>query len=161
MESLQEMSDAMSLCNREMALYQDPTIADNARAMYVEVFECIRACIEEYRRPAAKTVLPFVQTALPRKVERSMERIRKLSRALLREVDYQHRLELRRTSQRLVEMQIEQKSIFRALEDQKRLLESLQEEKNLMGLIQEQQKTTQVLQDIQRRICNRIPQELL
>ena len=82
-------------------------------------------------------------------VEKPMAEVHRLSQAVLREVDYQHRLELRQTSSRVVDMQIEQRKILTTLEDQKLILQSLQEERRVTSVVQEQQKILQVLQKIQ------------
>lgn len=82
-------------------------------------------------------------------LEKPLAEVRKLSQAVLREVDYQHRLELRETSSRIMDMQIEQRKILTTLEDQKRILRSLQEERRIISVVQEQQKILQIVQQIQ------------
>lgn len=144
------MSDAITTCERELGLYKDPKIQDLVERLYSELLEVLHAGLEFYsnRRYLLRNQLGL-QLGLQPTFEKSMAEVRRLSQAVLREVDYQHRLELRETSSRIVDMQIEQRKILTTLEDQKRILRSLQEERRIISVVQEQQKILQIVQQIQ------------
>lgn len=140
------MSAAITTCERELVLYKDPKIQDLVERLYSELLAVLHAGHEFYskHRPLLRNQLGFRPT-----FEKPMAEVRRLSQAVLREVDYQHRLELRETSSRIVDMQIEQRKILTTLEDQKRILRSLQEERRIISVVQEQQKILQIVQQIQ------------
>lgn len=148
LEGLQEMSDAVRLCERELLLYQDPEIFCLVKECYISLLQLLA----NFRMAISKRSPAKIQGPLWQKQELSMSRIRSLSLSVQREADYRHRREMREASDRLKEMQVEQRTILMAVEDQKRLLQGLQEERSIMNIVQEQQKIMQVVQDIQKRL---------
>lgn len=149
MEALTEMSDAIMSCERETVLYQDPKLYSLVEKVYLELLEILNANLKFY---ATAWIRRGTQINVRTMTKKSIAEVRRLSQAVLREVDYQHRLEMRATSSRIVDMQIEQRQIPATLEDQKRILRSLQEERKIMTVVQEQQKVLQVVQQIQGAI---------
>lgn len=147
------MSEVVAGIERELLLYQYPEMISWVEKCHIELLQVLESCHETFSNSSA-LANEFQRMSLRREMEKSMAQIRKLSEAVLREVNYRHRSEMRDASHRLVEMQMEQRKILISVEDQKRLLESLQEERSIMSLVQEQQKIMQVVQDIQRRMHN-------
>ena len=144
------MSEAVRLCMRETVLYQDPEISSLVEKLYVELLQALEICHKSLSKSEVSAKARSIVNSDA--MERPMARIRELSQKVFREVDYRHRLEMREASHRLVDMQVEQRKILKAIEDQKRVLQALQEERSIMSLVQEQQKTVQIVQDIQRRL---------
>ena len=148
-DSLTEMSDAITSCERELILYKDPELYSLVEKLYHKHLEALYLTHQHYTSSSSRRLvrlnLHLFQTAF----EKPMKEIRRLSQAVLREVDYQHRVELRDATSRIADMQIEQRKILTTLEDQKRILRSLQEERQIMSVVQEQQKILQVVQQIQ------------
>ena len=140
-ESLTEMSDAIQTCERELVLYKSSKLQDLVARLYVPLLEILGRLNSNH--------MLIQQPQLRPMVEKRMAEIRRLSQAVLREVDYQHRVEQRETSSRVADMQIEQRKILTTLEDQRRILKSLQEERRIIGVVQEQQKILQIVQQIQ------------
>lgn len=138
------MSDIIKLCERKLFLYHDPEITSLVQEFYIAFLKSLTVAHKIFLKSSKP------KTAL----EESMSRIRQLSQSVQREVDYRHRLKMREASNRLVEMQVEQRQILMAVEDQKRMLQGLQEERNIMSLVQEQQKIMQIVQDIHKRMQN-------
>lgn len=149
--SLQEMSEVIEACERELVLYQDPEIVSLVGECYIILLRSLTRFHKVFSK------LPWVvlgRMDFREDIEKSVSRIRRLSQSVQREVDYRHRSEMREASDRLVDMQVEQRKIVMAVEDQKRVLQGLQEERKIMSLVQEQQKIMQVVQDIQNRMQN-------
>ena len=140
-ESLTEMSDAIQTCERELVLYKSSKLQDLVARLYVPLLEILGRLNSNH--------MLIQQPQLRPMVEKRMAEIRRLSQAVLREVDYQHRVELHKTSLRVADIQIEQRKILTTLEDQRRILKSLQEERRIIGVVQEQQKILQIVQQIQ------------
>lgn len=151
MDSLQEMSEVIAICERELALYQNPEIISLVQMCYMELLQLLEVYYGAFSNPSK---LILASNSMRESVEKSMAQIRKHSQSVIREVDYRHRLEMRDASHRLVEIQTEQQKILMAVEDQKRVLQALQEERSIMNVVQEQQKIMQVVQNIQRRMQN-------
>ena len=147
-ERLTEMSDAIQTFERDLVLYKDSKLQDLVARLYVQLFEILKIWRRFYFTP---TRLHISLLLLIDRFddEKPMAEMRRLSQAVLREVDYQHRLELRETSSKVADMQIEQRKILTTLEDQRRILKSLQEERRIIGVVQEQQKILQIVQQIQ------------
>ncbi len=145
-DSLQEMSEVVKLCERELVLYQDPEIFSLVQECYIVLLELLTT----FHKVASR--LSRLKGHFREVAEKSQSRLRRLSQSVQREVDYRHRSEMREAGHRLVEMQVEQRKILMAVEDQKRVLEGLQEERSIMSLVQEQQKIMQIVQDIQNRM---------
>lgn len=148
MDSLQEVSEVIAICERELVLNQNPEIISLVQMCYMELLQLLEVYYRAFSNPSN------FQINIRESVEKSMAQIRKHSQSVVREVDYRHRLEMRDASHRLVEIQTEQQKILMAVEDQKRVLQALQEERSIMSLVQEQQKIMQVVQNIQRRLQN-------
>lgn len=146
------MSEAITTCERELLLYRDPKLQDLVGRLYSELLATLHAGYKFYSNHRS---LLRKQLGLRPTFEKPMAEVRRLSQAVLREVDYQHRLELRETSSRIVDMQIEQRKILTTLEDQKRILRSLQEERRIISVVQEQQKILQIVQQIQGTMYTR------
>lgn len=150
LEVMQEISDAMELCAREQYLYQAPKLKDLVEQLYVEVIESTMILSKTCQEITKKRIFdPYRQKE---KLKEATARIRRISEAVVREVEYQHRLEMLRTSNRIVEMQVEQRRMVGMLEDQKRILAGMEEERRVMGVIQGQQEILHVVQEIQRRL---------
>lgn len=147
------MSEVVAVCERELVLYQDPKIYSLVERCYIELLQILERSSKAYSKSSTSTNL-WRNMTFREAIEKSMAHIGKLSQAVLREVDYRHRLEMREASNRLVEMQVEQRKILMVVEDQERVLKSLKEERSIMNLVQEQQKIMQVVQDIQGRMQN-------
>ena len=147
LESLTEMSDAIQTCERELILYRDAKLQNLVARLYVQLFEILetgcRFCLCSIFSGALNPL--NIRTD----IEKPMAEMRRLSQAVLREVDYHHRVEQRETSSKVTDMQIEQRKILTTLEDQRRILKSLQEERRIIGVVQEQQKILQIVQQIQ------------
>ena len=146
-ESLAEMSDAIQTCERELLLHKDSQLQDVVARLYVQLFTILDIMRRFYS--ASRLSNRFQRLDIRHSIEKPMAEMRRLSQAVLREVDYQHRVELRETSLRVADMQIEQRKILTTLEDQRRILKSLQEERRIIGVVQEQQKILQIVQQIQ------------
>ena len=141
------MSDAIQTCERELVLYKDAKLQNLVARLYVQLFEVLEAWSRLYLHSISSRALHLLNTHTD--IEKPMAEMRRLSQAVLREVDYQHRVELHETSLRVADMQIEQRKILTTLEDQRRILKSLQEERKIIGVVQEQQKILQIVQQIQ------------
>ena len=154
MESLTEMSDVVQICERELVLYKDAKVQDLVGRLYVQLFEALDAWRNFYSHSGSSRmhhllkIRPDTEILTP-EIEKSMAEIRRLSQAVLREVDYRHRVELRETSSKVADIQIQQRKILTTLEDQRRILKSLQEERRIISVVQEQQKILQIVQQIQ------------
>ena len=146
MENLTQMSDVIQTSTRELILYKDPKLSDLVKRLYVQLLEAFSIWKPHLGR---KGQLMIRERVFQTEIEKRMAEMRKLSQAVLQEVDYLHRVELRETSSRIVSMQTEQKKILQTLEDQKRILQSLQEERRIIHVVQEQQKILQIVQQIQ------------
>ena len=146
-ESLTEMSDALNSCERELVLYKDSKLQDLVSRLYVQLLEIMDTWHRFYLRSSPSRALHPLNIRTD--IEEPMAEMRKLSQAVLREVDYQHRVELRETSSKVADIQIEQRKILATLEGQRRILKSLQEERRIIGVVQEQQKILQIVQQIQ------------
>lgn len=140
------MSEAITTCERELDLYRNPKLQNLVGRLYCELLATLHAGYKFYSNHRS---LLRNKLGLRSNFEKPMAEVRRLSQAVLREVDYQHRLELRRTSSRVADMQIEQRKILTTLEDQKRILRSLQEERRIISVVQGQQKILQIVQQIQ------------
>lgn len=151
-EAMQEMSEAIELCTREHALYQDPKLTSLIEKLYLEALDITKILMTYYEKKKSSRLLSAINERDIPQLESATVRIRRISEAVLREVDYQHRLEMRRTSNRIVEMQVEQRRMMGMLEDQKRILQGMEEERKIMGVIQGQQEILQVVQQIQLRL---------
>ena len=147
------MSDAITTCKRELVLYKDPKLQDLVTRLYVALIETSSRSHKLYSRQSS--LLPYQPVLWRQQVEKPMAEVRRISQAVLREVDYQHRVELRETSTRVVDLQIEQRKILTTLKDQKLILQSLQEERRIISVVQEQQKILQILQNIQGALQTR------
>ena len=90
-----------------------------------------------------------------------LKRSRECSEAILREVNYRHRIELRETSSCVADMQAEQGKIVSTMEERRRILDALQDQKKIADIIREQQRILQLVQQIQAQLQGRIAQELL
>ena len=144
----------ITVFNRELVLYQDPRIISLIEQCYVELLEVLGRYKKTFSKSTFTAIAGWENVEKSQSIEKSMARIRQLSKSVLREADYQHLLEMREASYRLVEMQVQQRKILLAVEDQKRVLQSLQKERSIMNLVQEQQKMMQVVQSIQSGLQN-------
>lgn len=153
MDTFHELSEVIKLCERELALDQDPEINYIAEQCYIVRKHLLtRVRKLDSLSFTSKTKMMLAQHLIQEDIEKSRSRIRELSHSVQREVGYRHRLEMRQASDRLVEIQVEQRKILNAVEDQKRVLQGLQEERSIMNLVQEQQKIIQIVQDIQQQM---------
>lgn len=145
-DSIQEMGDAIATCSRETILYEDPELYEFVGQIYDELLDAIHWTCTWLSSSGVKS--RFKSLELQFKYNRFMARIHKISQRILREADYRHRLEMRETSSRIVDMQVEQQKILAKVEDQKRILQSMQEERQIMDVVQKQQRILQVVQQI-------------
>ena len=142
-ENLTQISEVIQTCERELVLYKEPKLQDLVTDLYVQLLEILG-----FRKGYLSSSKLALHMAL-RRIEKRLAEMRKLSQAVQQHVDYLHRVELRETSSRIVDMQNEQRKILQTLEDQKRILQSLQEERQINHVVQEQQKILQIVQQIQ------------
>lgn len=158
LDGLTEAPDAIILCEQEIVLYKDPKLYKLVSDVYVILSELMKMCQQHWSRSDISRLVRLDEDGsdLQEKVTNSMAEIRKLSQAVLRKADYHHRVEMRETSSRIVDMQVEQRKILTTLEDQRRILRSLQEERNIMNVIQEQRKIFQVVKQIQEVMQTRV-----
>jgi hypothetical protein len=151
-EGIEEMSETISICQRELDLYPDPKLFSLMEKLYMELLNFLQAARKVYSSKTSGAFRNILDTSFQKAFERSSGQIRKLSEAVLREVDYHHRLEMRESSSRLKDMEQDQRKILQGLEDQKQILESMQEERKIMTMVQDQQKILQAVQAIQMRM---------
>lgn len=145
-DSIQEMTDAMATCSREITLYQDPELYEFVGQIHDELLDAIHWTCTYLSSSGLKSW--FNSLELQFKYDKFMARIHIISQRVLREVDYRNRLEMRETSSRIVDMQVEQQKILAKVEDQKRILQSMQEERQIMDVVQKQQRILQIVQQI-------------
>ena len=148
-ESLTEMSEAVQTCARELFLYKDSKLQDLIARLYAQLFGALKILSKFHLTPRLARLSKVAGIRAEVVLKEHMAEMRKLSQAVLREVDYQHRFEQREISSRVVDMQIEQRKILTTLEAQRRILKSLQEERRIIGVVKEQQKILQIVQQIQ------------
>ncbi|KAI5466128.1 hypothetical protein BGZ63DRAFT_420636 [Mariannaea sp. PMI_226] len=117
---LEEMADAMTMCSRELRLYQQRDMG-----------------------------LWMIAETERHTLNRNIAEIRRISERVVREVDYQHRVEMRQAGSMIADMHVKQYKIVQMLHDQKAILESMQQERKLMDLVREQQKILQIVRRIQ------------
>ena len=146
-DGMEELSDAIVVCEREISLYKAQRLYNLVSRVYYEFLEAMSLCTKYYQRSPIQAAMNRLQFRPA--FEARIAEIRRLSQAILREVDYHHRLEMRDTGSRVVAMQVEQRKILSTLQDQRRILQSLREERKIMDLVHEQQKILQVVQQIQ------------
>ena len=150
-----EISDAMTSCERELVLYKDPKLYNLVERVYVELFHVLGMSKSYYSR----RLYPFRMQEYVARFDKSIAEIRRLSQAIQREVDYHHRLEMRETSSRIVDMQLEQRKILATVEEQRQILKSMEEERKIMNIVREQQKILQIVQQIQGAMQAQASQE--
>jgi hypothetical protein len=75
--------------------------------------------------------------------------LRRILEMITKEGDFEHRRDMRETSQKIAEMQVEQHKMARMLHIQRILMESMQQESRLVYSVREQQKILHILQQIQ------------
>ena len=85
-ESLTEMSDAIQTCERELFLYKDSKLQDLVVRLYVQLFEILKSWRRLYLTPRPLRISLLVIDRLD--IEKPMAEMRRLSQAVLREVDY-------------------------------------------------------------------------
>ena len=100
------MSDAIQTCERELVLYKDARLQGLVVRVYVKLFETLKAWYDIYSRSSSSRKFRLLNirpdTEPPTaEMEKPMAEMRRLSQAVLREVDYQHRAELHETSSRV------------------------------------------------------------
>ncbi|CAJ2505250.1 Uu.00g126440.m01.CDS01 [Anthostomella pinea] len=146
---LEEMADAMHLCQRELQLHQDERMTELVGQAYVQLFEHAKLCTRTVSRKNNTIVVTAVIRDYRAGLDASMARLRRICEKITREVDYRHRVEMREAGRRIAEMHVEQHRMVRMLQDQRAILELMQQERKLMDLIREQQKILQIVQRIQ------------
>ena len=90
-ESLTEMSDALQTCEREIFLYKDSKLQELVARLYVQLFVILKSWRRLYLSPRPLLISRLLNDPLD--IEKPIAEMRRLSQAVLREADYQHRVE--------------------------------------------------------------------
>ena len=147
------MSEAITMCRREYELYPCPEIWDLVVKVYVSSFRYLTEMSQWFGTPTSRDRLRLISKA---KWDISssavMGELRQTSEAVIKEVEYQHRSEMRDATNRLKGIEQDQQKILAAMETQRKILTSLQEEREVMTEIQDQQKILHLLQQVETKL---------
>lgn len=141
---MNEMQDALQMCEREYKLYPEPKVAELVKELCVEMVCTAEVASRTLRGTTSKMLFSINQPVLGMKT--AVSKIRGISDKVIREVEYLHRRELRDAHQRLREVDRKQNEVLRMLGEQRRILDSLQEEQKMLSTIADHQKVLQLLQ---------------
>jgi hypothetical protein len=147
---LEKTVEVIEICQRETKLYKSDMIIKLTVSAYEDILKYHLVCIQASMQPGY--VRAALAGTLSGRLQRISDRLQNTAAKILKEVEYQHRLEMRQASQRIAEMHIQQRHIIDMLNGQRRILESLQEEQQLMDVIKGQQRILQITQQIQQRL---------
>lgn len=150
-EGLAEASDAIRLCSREYDLYPAPEVKEAMIKLYAHVLEFGKEAVLITRKGFVGRLQTMVIQDSP--IVKLIAKIRKQARAIMQEVEYQQRLEMRDMSSRVRQIERDQQRILSGIASQKQILESLRDQQNIMSMI----KTQQVILDGIQKLLLRIP----
>lgn len=148
---IEELGDALTVCAREFELYRDnERIVGLVIKVYQEILDTMSLCTANMPEDRPQGMKITFSGGLGERYKQQVAAMRKALERLMREVDYQHRLEMRESSRKIADMHIQQQQMAQMLRDQRLLVESLQQERQIMKLVQEQQKILAAVQNIQQ-----------
>ncbi|OCK90441.1 uncharacterized protein K441DRAFT_666107 [Cenococcum geophilum 1.58] len=150
-EGFAETSDAIRICQREYDLYPAPEIRNAMTKLYVAVLELAREAQTVMLRSSSRWVLDSL-SAQDSAITKLLTKIQKQTQAIMQEVEYQQRLEMRDMSSRARNIERDQQKILAGIKNQKKILESLQEQQKIMSMIKTQQEILQGVQQLLFRI---------
>lgn len=148
---LEEVTQVISICDREFRLYQNEATRQLAMKLYLEILDFCTRTINIFQTPTSFTLFQrsmLTQSARP-ELRSSVARIRRISASVRDEAEFQSRAELQQANERIVAMRVQQGKIYAAMEDQKKILTSLAEERRLVTMMEDQQSILQSLQQLQ------------
>ena len=162
-EVLEEMADAAETCGREYALYQDPKIHELLVSLHTTLFSISQLCTKYLSNSKKVLANTFHSKGFREDLDAHTSKMRKGTAAILREVGYRHRVEMRNSSRQLieasaeyqkqlVEVKFEQRKVLNAVEEQRKILECLREDRTILKVVHEQQKILQAVQQIELRL---------
>ncbi|UJO19848.1 uncharacterized protein CLAFUR5_09826 [Fulvia fulva] len=155
--ALLEMTEVIEVCNRERQLYESDKLSRMIADCYLEVLNVLRLSLQEIQgRRFMRTLMASMDNSYRSELDKAMTTIRRISDSILREVDYQHRLEMRETSSRVIDMQFQQHKMLALLENQQSILQEMDEERKVMTATQGQQEVLQAIQPIERQLQSQI-----
>jgi hypothetical protein len=149
-EMLEELAETMRACEREYDLYPSPMATQLLAKLYSEFLEFCSQAIQTIQSTSVARIA--TANVARSRFQASITRIRKISSSVTREVEFQHRLELRNAHQRLINMERAQQSMIVAMQDQEKILTSLAEERRLVTMMKDQQVILQTVQQLQMRL---------
>ncbi|XTI94546.1 hypothetical protein V2W45_1348985 [Cenococcum geophilum] len=151
LQGFAETSDAIRICQREYDLYPAPEIRNAMTKLYVAVLELAREAQTVMLRSSSRWVLDSL-SAQDSAITKLLTKIQKQTQAIMQEVEYQQRLEMRDMSSRARNIERDQQKILAGIKNQKKILESLQEQQKIMSMIKTQQEILQGVQQLLFRI---------
>ncbi|KAM0276556.1 hypothetical protein ACHAQH_006606 [Verticillium albo-atrum] len=145
--TLTEVADAADLCRRELELDPEETLFGLASQVYSVMFSVSIMCYD-FVLSRATAKLSMIHTFRP-KLDVKLNELRRACDRITREVDFRHRLEMRKASHKIAELHVEQQRIASMLRDQKVILDSIRQERQIMDAAQDQQRILDLVQQIQ------------
>ncbi|KAF3357155.1 Protein kinase dsk1 [Verticillium dahliae VDG1] len=145
--TLSEVADAADLCRRELALNPGETLFRLTSQVYSVMFSMSIMCYE-FVLSRATAKLAMLHTFRP-KLDVKLAELRRACDRVTREVDFRHRVEMRRAGRTVAALHVEQQKMARVLRDQRAILESLRQERAMMEAAREQQRILELVQQIQ------------
>ena len=149
---MEVMTEAITMCQREYKLYPCHEIRDLVAKVYVSSFRYLTEMSQWLGTPTSNNRLLSISKVKWDISSSIMGELRQTSEAVIREVEYQHRSEMRDATNRLKDIEQDQQKILAAMEAQRKILASLQEEREVMTEIQDQQKILHLLQQVETRL---------
>lgn len=140
-EALIELQDIFDACSREHEVYPEPTVKNRIIQLYKDSVEGMTAIIISL--PTTKITEQDLRNI--------MNKARRSSEMVMKEVEHLHRRELRQAHFRLREVDRKQDQVLRALEEQQKIMISMQEETKALFLISSHQKVLQLVQQLLAR----------
>ena len=145
----QEFAQATVLCEKQHKLYPTSRVKNLMIQLYTELIECMHSALVFTQLPRVfgeVSVKSFQED-----FQEAITSVHKLSKLVIREVEYYHRVQLQYAHHRLVHVEVEQHKIVTALDEQKKILASLAEERRLVTMMNDQQLILQALQQLQMK----------
>ena len=150
LREIEVMAEVIKMCQREYKLYPCQEIRDLVAKVYIASFEYLTEMSRFLKNPLKLSVMGKIKWTDQSSI--AMAELRQTSEAVIKEVEYQHRAEMRDAANRLKGIEQDQGRIFAAMEAQKKILASLQEEREVMNEIQDQQRILHLLQQVETRL---------
>ncbi|KAH8424873.1 uncharacterized protein LDX57_002617 [Aspergillus melleus] len=150
-EGLAEASDAIRLCKREYDLYPAPEVKEAMIKLYSHVLAFgAEAAMITKKSFAGRFIhaMTFQDGPIPKLIVK----IQKQARAIMQEVEYQQRLEMRDMSSRVRHIERDQQKILSGIASQRKILESLRDQQSIMSMIKTQQEILDGVQKLLLRI---------